>query len=285
MGIWLSLSLGAALAASAVVWLSGTLYVRVTRCTLPSASVREPVTIVQVTDLHGRLRYLNGRLADLVNRQKPDLVVVTGDLASRQADLPAVLKELRRVRSPLPVLFVPGNYEREEATGVLRKRPVDGDRALEQIASAGLRVLANQWTELEAGGGRIAVYGFDNSLYSLARFPSPADVTRHRAGLGSDSSPPAFLLMLAHSPSIIKGIKERRLPFDLLLAGHTHGGQIRPFGRTLSAYGRYHIGTRLLPDGGRFGISRGLGTVHLPLRLHCPPELAVYRLVPDSPSG
>lgn len=243
-----------ALAAAA---LFETAWVRTTRVRLPG---RVGARLVQISDLHGRTRFLNGRLADLVNRLRPDAVFVTGDLASDQADLGAVLAELDRLECP-HVLFVPGNYEREDgARG--RKRPLtDAEyRALLDRIGGHLPVLANRGVTLDLGGRRVWVYGFDNSRYGEERAPDavPEGVDR--------------VVLLAHSPSVIGLAQARVRAWDALLVGHTHGGQIRLFGETVGPYRHVRPGPNPA-RGGLFHVNRGLGTTRLPLRWGSPPEI------------
>ncbi|WHX29754.1 hypothetical protein [Brevibacillus agri] len=60
-----------------------------------------------------------------------------------------------------------------------------------------------------------------------------------------------------------------------------HGGQVRIFGRTIGAYKHFHVGQKADENVGLFGISRGLGTARLPVRLFCFPEITVYRINHD----
>jgi predicted MPP superfamily phosphohydrolase len=85
-----------------------------------------------------------------------------------------------------------------------------------------------------------------------------------------------YVIMLAHSPSIVNLVQD--LPFDLLLVGHTHGGQIRFLNRTIGSYKHYHVGLRQLDKRRHFFINRGLGTVKIPIRMSCFPEFAVFKI-------
>ncbi|WP_254613171.1 hypothetical protein [Brevibacillus sp. HB1.2] len=84
------------------------------------------------------------------------------------------------------------------------------------------------------------------------------------------------MIFLAHSPNIISLIHSESLKADLLLTGHTHGGQVRLFNWTIGAYKHFHVGQKEDQSVGVFGISRGLGTSRLPVRLNCFPEITVY---------
>lgn len=263
LAAWFSLAAAAGLA----TWGYHTKLVDLRYETLRSDKVNQAITFVHLSDLHGSTRWLNGRLSGIVNRIAPDFVCVTGDLASSQTQLPRVLDELAAIRCGDGMYFIPGNYEREEAVG-FRKRPIPFPIRL-SASDSPLKLLINEGIELACRGNRLRLYGFDNSIYGNEQhkdhFEKVADT---------------YSLVLAHCPSIIHYMHKNRLPFDLLLAGHTHGGQIRWLNRTWGAYRHYHTGLQEVSPGSYFGISRGLGTVKLPLRLNCRPEITVYRLEP-----
>jgi predicted MPP superfamily phosphohydrolase len=89
-----------------------------------------------------------------------------------------------------------------------------------------------------------------------------------------------FRILLAHSPDVIRDVA--RLGVDLMLSGHTHGGQVRfPFiGATVvpSRYGPRYSAGEYRVEGTTLYVSRGLGTVRLPIRFLCRPELAILTL-------
>ncbi|QHT63590.1 hypothetical protein GXP70_28970 [Paenibacillus lycopersici] len=227
------------------------------------------LTVVQLSDLHGRIRFINGSLVRKVNRLNPDLVMITGDLASRKGQLPKIMKEIQKIQCPR-IFFVPGNYEREGMDGFRKKSyaQAEYDSILSQLRHRHVAVLDNRGVTVEHAGKRVLVYGFDNSVYGNERMTRSAeDVQRHDA-----------VILLAHSPSIIHYISRHRIPFDLLLTGHTHGGQIRVMNRTIGAYRHFHTGLKIMNGSERFFIHRGLGTVKIPLRIGCSPEIAVFSL-------
>ena len=219
---------------------------------------------VQISDLHGRTHFLNGRISDRVNALEPDVVFVTGDLASDHADLERVLAELVRIRCP-HVLFVAGNYEREDAAkGRTRKRtlPEQEYRTLLERIGQQMTVLVNAGVTLNLNGQTLYIYGFDNARYGDERLPA--------AGLPAAD----LVILLAHSPNIIGLAQEAGLKFDALLVGHTHGGQVRLFGQAFDEYRHFQAG-RNPTARGLFYVNRGLGTSRLPFRLGTPPEILV----------
>lgn len=254
----------------ALLLLFHTFWVRTTiaECRTP---LLPKLTLIHITDLHGRTRFLNGPLHRLINKWQPDLVCVTGDLAQHRGQLDRVMGEIGRIEAREGIFFVPGNYEREEKRVIGKKLYTDQEyEEMKQVWEGAMRVLENQGIALPFENRILYLYGFDNSVYGNEAYV-PQD---REAG-------PAYTVFLAHSPKIISYIEERGLRADLLLTGHTHGGQIRLFGKTWGAYKHFHVGVK--PDNrvGLFAISRGLGTTKLPVRLGCFPEITVYRFNSD----
>ncbi|OAS16550.1 metallophosphoesterase [Paenibacillus oryzisoli] len=232
--------------------------------------VKENVTLVQISDLHGQTRFINGSLSTLVNNVNPDFVMITGDLASTKEQLDQVLMEIRQIKCER-LLFVPGNHERY---GVVQSRlqlcsDQDYEEILRTIQDANITVLSNRDFPVEIGDKKWLIYGFDNSLYGKEKLHISAEKLQNYD----------VIIMLAHSPSIIETSLHQHIPYDLLLVGHTHGGQIRLLGRTIGAYKNYHVGLKRIDKRKHFYINRGLGTSRLlPIRLACSPEIAVFKI-------
>lgn len=264
--VWGLVALALVLAgAGYVVWSTLTVEVKEYRVPVPTAG-RDGFTIVQISDLHGRTGFLNGRVHELVNRLEPDLICVTGDLANHRGQLPQVIREIGKLRARHGVFFVPGNYEREESAGLLRKRRLERDVYKEHLRGE-MEVLENAFRRVKVGETDVFVYGFDNSIYGNERYTAEGE---EREG--------EFRLYLAHSPNIVHFLRGLGLQPHLLLVGHTHGGQIRLFNRTVGAYSYFHIGLKKAGEVFYFAINRGLGTVKIPVRLNCRPEISVYRV-------
>ncbi|MCM3557163.1 metallophosphoesterase [Brevibacillus borstelensis] len=240
-------------------------------------------TIVHISDLHGRTRFWNGRISRLINRWQPDLVCVTGDLTSRSEQLTHVLNELGRIESRFGLFFVPGNYEREERR-FLRKRKF-ATAEYEQLREAWLSrmtVLENAAAFVQIDGRPVMLYGFDNSIYGNERnnVPDQSAFMDHSNGTAESANPAPLTVFLAHSPRIQRFIRQEGLAYDLLLCGHTHGGQVRLFGKTWGVYRDVYTGAKTDSDGSVFYVTRGLGTVKLPFRWNCFPEITVFYISP-----
>ncbi|NDI35463.1 metallophosphoesterase [Chengkuizengella sediminis] len=246
--------------------LTSTLFVKVVSHKI-HLDLPAPIKIVHLSDLHGRTTFLNGKLSKIVNSIDPDLVFITGDLVSRSKQLPKVLNELKRINTS-KTFFVPGNYEREHSHG-FKKRKLSNAEYLKNVETIGslCRYLENSGEKMNLNGTKISIYGFDNSIYGL-----------EEDNCNFKQNTKEVKILLAHSPSIIHYIDQHKLPYNLLLTGHTHGGQIRFFDKTFGAYKHFHLGMKKINSRSFFYINRGLGTVKLPIRINCYPEISVIRM-------
>jgi predicted MPP superfamily phosphohydrolase len=267
---------GSALAAAAGI---GAFGVRsalwdITQPEVPVALPRFPraldgYTIALLSDIHiGPL--LDGRflrhVVEQTNRARPDLIAIVGDLVDgRVAEIGAQVAELRGLRARDGVCFVTGNHEYYSGGLVW----VDFLRKL------GLRVLMNQRVSL----GDDSVHG---ASFDLAGIPdhragttSPIGPDARRATLGRD--PERELVMLAHQP--IQIADTASVGTGLQLSGHTHGGQIYPFGAITLLAQPYLAGLhRHEPSGTQVYVSRGTGFWGPPMRVSAPSEISLVRL-------
>jgi len=221
-------------------------------------SVTRPVRIAQLSDLHTHeLGPLERELLVQVHLQNPDLIVITGDTVDEGSLAPG--RDLvANLSAPLGIWIVRGNWER----GTLK----EDERAA--YASVGAHFLDNEGAAVRDD---LFVAGLDDPL------TGHPDINKALAG----APVAAFKLVLLHAPDYFTEIAGR---FDLALAGHTHGGQIR-----LPGYGplwlpqgarRYVRGWFTLNRSHLF-VSRGLGTSHVRARFLARPELAIIDLQPQ----
>lgn len=224
--------------------------------------------IAHISDIHGKLQYLNGTLSKILNKEKIDFLIVTGDLAENVKDRQKVLEELKRVKVTKKIYLVLGNYEREEKIG-LKKRSLDiTDEEYHQLDTDKLKVLINQYDIYRdvSDGSKISFYGFDNSIYGNEKY------SEELKGMSAD-----IKIVFAHSPNIIKHIEEQRIHYNMLLVGHTHGNQMNiPILNKLNrGYAKFHVGYKVF-DGKIFNISRGLGTSKIPIRINASPQITIF---------
>ena len=137
-------------------------------------------------------------------------------------------------------------------------------------------MLANSSVPLERDGRRLWLAGMQDALQQR-----PDLLTALPAARNPDQEP---LILLAHEPDFADQVLGHRI--DLVLSGHTHGGQIRiPFlpPLLLPEMGtKYVEGLFRLHDGTRLYVNRGIGAVNLPFRFRCPPEITVITLQPSA---
>jgi len=200
---------------------------------------------------------------EIVNGLRPDLVALTGDFVSvpwvgnaarGAADAEPCAGLLKNLKAPYGVWSVLGNHDMSS----------DPQRVANALHTAGIPLLTNQSVAIEKDGTRFWLGGVDDVLGGNADLP---------AALHTVPSDEAVVLM-AHEPDYADHVA--RYPVDLQLSGHTHGGQVRiPFIRPLYlpelakkyVWGLYKI------RGLTLYTNAGIGTVELPIRWNCPPEI------------
>jgi predicted MPP superfamily phosphohydrolase len=230
--------------------------------------------IVQLSDIHldeYTEPFFLERIVRQVNTLAPDLVLLTGDFITHGSlTFIAGGHALRRCAEILTTLTAPLRY------AILGNHDVsfNGAAVIEALSSHGTPVLVNQHLPIERNGARLWLCGVDDP-----------GTSHPDLDLTLPTKPDGPVLLMAHEPDFADYViaHPRGSLVDLMLAGHSHGGQIRlPF-----------LGPLILPPMGekypeghyRFNrmqlyVNRGIGTVGLPFRLNCPPEITVITLQP-----
>jgi predicted MPP superfamily phosphohydrolase len=234
---------------------------------LPGLSRRlDGYTLVQLSDIH--LGLFVGepemRAAEaLVQKARPDLLVLTGDLIDHDASHVAALGRLVRRLAPLArdgVVVVPGNHDYYAGL----------DEILAALDRAGAQVLRNGGRLVGDAGARFALLGVDDPAGEryTPRSPGP-DVAAALAALPAAADLPRVLL--CHNPAYFVAAAGR---VDLQLSGHTHGGQIRLGVSPASlVLGHPFIAGRYERAGSRLYVNRGFGTAGPPARVGAAPEV------------
>jgi predicted MPP superfamily phosphohydrolase len=203
------------------------------------------------------------RAVAFAHATQPDLIVFTGDYITRdaQAFYPAA-RALADLRAPLGLFASMGNHD-------LWNRP---RVVTDSLTRLGIRPLVNQSVRLQAPGGPLWITGIDSAW---GGHPDPRSALRHW-----NTKEPNLILM--HEPDYADFLAQDRLAATQL-SGHTHGGQVRaPF---LGAIAKPHLGRKYTLGNYRSGdihlyVNAGLGTMNLPFRFLCPPEVTLHTLVP-----
>lgn len=217
--------------------------------------------IAQITDLHvGPIingEWLN-RIVDQVNALKADMIVITGDLIDGSTDhLSKDVAAIGRLSAPEGVYFVTGNHEYYH----------DGDAWLKFISGLGVRTLVNEHVKISARGGSFDLVGVED--FRSARFPGHAP-DLEKALKGRDEKRASILL--AHQPIAVHEAATRGI--DLQISGHTHGGQLWPFGFAVLAQQPYVSGLHRYPNSEtQIYVSCGTGFWGPPMRFCAPAEI------------
>jgi predicted MPP superfamily phosphohydrolase len=234
--------------------------------------------IVQISDLHNRRFGPNQeRLLQLVRKANPDLVAITGDLTYHgKMDLGCFHDLIYGLVAIAPVYFVTGNHD-------IISSDLPGMR--KSLEDLGVQILAGRSVVVKRGNESVAIAGIDDpDIFYEKGKSQPQAIDRWKvalAGLRVRIQPGLYSLLLSHRPERLGSYAD--FGFDLVLAGHAHGGQVRLpllgaiyapdqgfFPRYTS--GRYSMGrTQMI-------VSRGLGNSHFPIRILNNPELVIVRL-------
>jgi uncharacterized protein len=204
----------------------------------------------------------------MVNGLRPDLIVLAGDFVSvpllgdpvaAAAAAEPCAQLLRQMQAPRGLWAVMGNHDAF----------TDPDRVSSALRAAGINVLSNQSLPIERDGARFWLSGVDDVLGQTADL----DATLHHVPADEAT------VLLAHEPDYAD--HAARYPVDLQLSGHSHGGQVRlpllpplflPELARKYVWGLYKIGGLTLYT------NPGLGTVGVPVRWNCPPEITLLTL-------
>jgi hypothetical protein len=175
--------------------------------------------VVQLSDLHCSDKVgpeFIDEAVDLALAERPDVIVVTGDFIHHgYRHIPQAAAHVRRLSAPNGVFAVLGNhdYSIRNALGLRRHRHLH-QAVADALAAEGMRVLRNETVPLQRDGCSVDLIGVDD-LWSRT-----CDLDRALAGC----DPARPRVVLAHNPRTVEHLAGRRC--DLMLSGHTHGGQI-----------------------------------------------------------
>jgi uncharacterized protein len=222
------------------------------------------VRIAHISDLHMSGRVTKPHfveIVDQVNQLHPDLVALTGDLVEADKCLDWLPDTLGSLRAPSGVFFVLGNHDRR----------VDQARLRESIRNLPLIHLGGQCRQILIRNMPVDLAGNELPWYGPA--PNMRDI------LALQETPALLKILLAHGPDQFGWAVEHG--FDLMLAGHNHGGQVRLPGLgavlTPSRSGTRYASGVFCRGQSVLHVSRGTSSL-TPLRWNCPPEIAILVL-------
>lgn len=234
--------------------------------------------IAQISDIHYlefTERFFLREVVDRVNRLKPDMVVITGDFitdgpiyfssehvtkGNALGHMPECASILSGIECPLRYTSL-GNHD----------QLVNGPAVQRILTDHQLPCLHNTAVPLERDGRRVWLMGLGSACVNDAKpdVAIPASAVRDKEAI----------IVMAHEPDIVPEIAKYNA--DLMLSGHTHGGQIRipflpPF--FLPIYGKDYVAGWFRYGPTQLYVNRGVGAIGLPFRLNCPPEITLFTL-------
>lgn len=220
--------------------------------------------IVFLTDIHHGRFFSRSRVrnvVDLANKLNPQLILLGGDyVEGSPVYIEDCFEELGNLSAELGVYGVLGNHDHWQGAGKTR----------EAMAKQGILSIDNNSFWVQKDGQRIRVGGVGDHCEDVQRLEITTDKT-----LESD-----FVLLVSHSPDYALDITGDKV--DLLLSGHTHGGQVTFFGlyapKVPSRYGQRFRTGKKMADSISVIISNGIGTVLLPIRFFARPQMVVIQL-------
>jgi len=224
----------------------------------------EGLSIAMISDIHVGMYMLEDDMLkynEAINNLKPDLIFIPGDfVTSKTEEIFPFAKAFSSLKSKYGIYTCLGNHDFFGDPNIISKK----------IRETGMKVLRNETEELEINGAKLMLSGVDDGRH--ANFKK---VSYEATSLNTTR------ILLCHKPYYFETAVAGK--FDIMLSGHTHGGQIvlvNFLGMKLtpaaavSPYisGKYRRGDSLMY------VSRGIGTVGLPVRVNCPPEITLFTL-------
>lgn len=226
--------------------------------------------ILQISDMHNKQALgIHHRLLKKVKALAPDIIILTGDVVDRRTtDFNAVLNFIDRLlETGIPVYFVTGNHEWGNRKGTI---------FIEELRKREIVLLENNSTEIYHNADVITLVGIHDTSTDHEDIEKAFEKVKDNT----------FTILLSHSPYAIK--KYPDLPEDLVLSGHTHGGQVRlPL-----------IGAVISPGGGMFPeldkgvfqweegkyiyVDSGLGTSMIPVRFLNQSQISLIQIKRDN---
>lgn len=229
--------------------------------------------ILQISDFHNtKSKILTKDLIKEIKKQNPNIIVLTGDIIdSRKIDINIAINFIKEINDIAPIYFISGNHEANIN---------NYQEFQDKLKENNVIILDNKVQILEMNESKINLIGIDDPMMKHSPYESDEDIVNSELKL-IDYYKKNYSILLSHRPELFETYVNNDI--DLVLSGHSHGGQIRiPF-----------IGGLVAPNQGLFPkytsgknennkttmiISRGIGNSILPFRINNRPELIIITL-------
>lgn len=248
---------------------------------LPNFEPTQPVKVAFISDVHtgtykkdGWIKKISQRILEI----KPDLVLIAGDFIVDRSEQSQYLSAFSILHSAFPVYAVLGDHEyrlKKKGSEIVRVDEESADAVTNTLKNAGVQVLRNETKVIRVNNAEFLLVGLDDWLSGKTKFPSLSD----GASLRDGNLP---VIALVHNPDLI--LNEESKKADLVLAGHTHGGQIRLplIGAVptlpIKILQSFDQGLFTLENNNKLFISSGVGESGPRARLFNPPEIVILEL-------
>lgn len=250
---------------------------KIVQYTITSEKIKKPMRIALVTDLHS-CKYGAGQktLIDAVDREKPDMILLGGDIFDDEIPDDNTKIFLSAIAKKYPCYYVTGNHEYWS----MRVHEM-----LDWLRANGIEDIGGKTIQTNVNGNDICLSGLNDP--DEARYTGEGDGMKAELGRAmNERDDTAFTMLLTHRPSFVNLYKDAG--FDLVLAGHAHGGQWRipgilngVFAPDEGFFPKYAGGFYHFDNGGEMIVSRGLAreSTRVP-RIFNRPELVIVNLKP-----
>ncbi|EDZ62166.1 metallophosphoesterase [Sulfurimonas gotlandica GD1] len=240
-------------------------YVKLEKVNIKIKNLKKPYKIVQLSDIHiGGLidKDFIHKIVQRVNALNPDLVVITGDLVDIDVKhAKETLDELKGLNSKYGTFFIVGNHEYFHGIATI----------IETVKALGIRVLENENVYIGEDGEGFNLAGvYDVFGYRTKTYMPDIDRALHKL----QESP---TILLAHQPRYIEEVKDS---VDLILSGHTHGGQLYPFKFLVNLVQPYISGLHQHNENLQIYVNKGTGFWGPPMRLGASSEITDITIIP-----
>lgn len=215
------------------------------------------IRIIHLSDIHGKGMFINGRLFSKIEKCKPDIVLITGDIASNNRKYHEFVERLDCLLSTTnsQVVIVPGNHERVEKYSFKKRQHYVNDYNLKIGKLNRTQILINESIIINVKGKSLYIVGLDNSICTNLQVPK----IHHKNEYD-------YIFVLVHSPDAIDDIK---FDYDYLFAGHYHGNQV-------NIKDKFKL--KRFQENSRVVLSNGIGTSHFPIRVNSTPEIIYLKV-------
>lgn len=241
--------------------------------------------IVMISDIHSGPFMDTGLMSsyvDVINDMKPDLIFIPGDMTnSQQEEAVPFAKSFRELKAKYGVYATFGNHDYFSDVNYI------GDVIKNET---GIRLLRNEALLIDVNGKPFSIMGTEDTRDSggksnpvIAKYITQTiEKTNSIFKEKNIESSGVPRILLTHKPYVFDDVSD--LNFDLMLSGHTHGGQVVFFkfgdiNLSIAATVHKYISGLYKNEGKYLYVSRGIGTVGLPLRFNCPPEITKITLI------